>query len=91
MHTMASHTKRELELSSTSQAILDDLENNGASFFDDLVKRTRLLKTEVEKGKAVEISPKHRGHSTRNHTVHDRRKRHHQSSSLKIEGRNNDG
>ena len=39
----------EQEFSSTTQAVFDDLKENGASFFDDIVKRTGLLKAQVEK------------------------------------------
>ncbi len=39
-----------LSVSADADLIKRDLGNHGASFFDDIVKRTRLLKTQVENG-----------------------------------------
>ncbi len=37
-----------LPISGDANLVKNDLENHGASFFDDIVKRTRLIKTQVE-------------------------------------------
>ena len=42
----------EQEFSSTTESVYQDLMQNGASFFDDLVQRTKLLKAQVEKSLA---------------------------------------
>ncbi|HZI22201.1 MAG TPA: helicase-related protein, partial [Gemmatimonadales bacterium] len=44
------HEPGDLPLSHSARAVLDALEQRGASFFGDLVNATGLLRTEVEKG-----------------------------------------
>ncbi len=47
---LMANQKEPLSLSSNANLIRNDLDSRGASFFNDIVKRTRLLKTQVEEG-----------------------------------------
>ncbi|MFQ5580636.1 MAG: DEAD/DEAH box helicase [Nitrospiria bacterium] len=48
--SMVTHNSRGRGLSSTAQSILTQLEENGASFFEDILAKTHLLKSQVEEG-----------------------------------------
>lgn len=46
----------DMTLSPTAQSVLDHLKKNGASFFDDIVHQTHLLKSQIEEGIAELVS-----------------------------------
>ena len=54
--TLAPHYFNDRNVSGIAQIIMDLLKQNGASFFDDIVGKTRLLKTQVENGIAELVS-----------------------------------